>query len=159
MAIEQNELSLEPASAADEAFLLSLYADVRAPEMAFLPLPEAQKGLFLQSQFHAQEAQYRSAYPDADFLIICQGGTQIGRFSLVREQTRIHAIDLAVLSDWRGQGIGTAVFQQLLDEAKEKGVPVTLSVAMGNPAIRLYERLGFTLEEEQPPYQTMKWRP
>jgi len=39
------------------------------------------------------------------------------------------------------------------------GRPVTLHVERLNPALRLYQRLGFRIEEESPFYLLMAWRP
>jgi ribosomal protein S18 acetylase RimI-like enzyme len=44
----------------------------------------------------------------------------------------------------RGQGVGTRLLQRLLDTAVADRVPaLSLSVESDNPAIRLYERVGF----------------
>ena len=43
----------------------------------------------------------------------------------------------------RGMGVGTKILQALLSRCKTRYTGVSLSVRMENPAIRLYERLGF----------------
>lgn len=45
---------------------------------------------------------------------------------------------------YRGQGVGTATLSALLEMAREHFPGVSLSVRETNPAVRLYERLGFT---------------
>jgi ribosomal protein S18 acetylase RimI-like enzyme len=50
---------------------------------------------------------------------------------------------LAVMPERRGQGIGTALMQTLLDYADVRYTQVSLSCDPRNPAMRLYERLGF----------------
>ncbi len=45
---------------------------------------------------------------------------------------------------YRGQGVGTATLSALLDVAREHFPGLSLSVRETNPAVRLYERLGFT---------------
>jgi ribosomal protein S18 acetylase RimI-like enzyme len=52
-------------------------------------------------------------------------------------------LSMAVLTDWRGLGVGTLLLQQLLDALPPRFQRVTLSVSASNPARRLYERLGF----------------
>ncbi len=49
----------------------------------------------------------------------------------------------AVLPSYRNRGIGTQIIRQLLDEVAKLYPQVSLSVREENPAIRLYERLGF----------------
>ena len=50
---------------------------------------------------------------------------------------------IAVLPDYTGQGIGTALMQHLLAAAKIRYEVVALNVRGDNPAVRLYQRLGF----------------
>lgn len=49
----------------------------------------------------------------------------------------------AVLPGYEGRGIGTAMIEGLLIEAGDRYDTVVLSVRVGNPAVRLYERVGF----------------
>jgi ribosomal protein S18 acetylase RimI-like enzyme len=53
-------------------------------------------------------------------------------------------LSVAVVEEARGRGIGTGLLRALLDRAREERVSVvSLSVEGDNPALRLYERLGF----------------
>lgn len=53
-------------------------------------------------------------------------------------------LGLAVLDEYRGQGVGTALMQALLTELRQQQTAqVSLSVDPSNPVVRLYERLGF----------------
>ena len=54
-------------------------------------------------------------------------------------------LSVAVLPRHRGRGIGTSLVHGLLAVAREHFLAVSLSVSTTNPAVRLYERLGFTL--------------
>lgn len=57
-------------------------------------------------------------------------------------------MDLALVADARGQGLGTALLQGLLADADAEGRTVVLHVARDNPAQRLYLRLGFVVTGE-----------
>ncbi|MET0792936.1 MAG: GNAT family N-acetyltransferase [Polyangiaceae bacterium] len=49
----------------------------------------------------------------------------------------------------RGQGIGSETLAQLIAECRERAVAgISLSVRAENPAVRLYQRLGFETIEE-----------
>ena len=48
----------------------------------------------------------------------------------------------------RGQCIGTAVVKALMEEAVRADLALTLGVVKANPAVRLYERLGFRITHE-----------
>jgi GNAT superfamily N-acetyltransferase len=52
---------------------------------------------------------------------------------------------IAVQPDFTGQGIGTALMQNLLTMAKSRYQVVALNVRADNPAVRLYQRLGFEI--------------
>lgn len=56
----------------------------------------------------------------------------------------IPELTVAVVADHRGRGLGTRLIEAVLRSARERDVElVSLSVDPDNPAVRLYERLGF----------------
>lgn len=66
----------------------------------------------------------------------------------------IPVLGIAVLPGWRGQGIGTALMRRLL-EGPAGRAPISLNVAKGNPAQRLYERMGFVVVKKEGSSLTM----
>jgi ribosomal protein S18 acetylase RimI-like enzyme len=67
----------------------------------------------------------------------------VGWLVVHKTAAEIHVVDIAVMPERRGSGIGTIVLEELLAESDRNGIPVRLSVNVTNPAARLYERLGF----------------
>lgn len=64
-------------------------------------------------------------------------------------------LSIAVLPEYRSQGIGTQLLARLF--GSECGVsPVSLSVSLGNLAVRLYERFDFAVISESAESLTMK---
>jgi ribosomal protein S18 acetylase RimI-like enzyme len=58
-------------------------------------------------------------------------------------------IAIALFEPYRNQGIGTRMMEQMVELMKAEGyAQVSLSITKGNPAIRLYMRLGFTVIDE-----------
>lgn len=106
-------------------------------------------------QHRAREASYRQQFPGAEDCVVLVDGSPVGRLLVAREPGLTRVVDIALVPGVRGRGIGTAVLRAVLGA----GVPVRLHVEMGNPARRLYERLGFTVRAEAPPYQELEWRP
>lgn len=54
------------------------------------------------------------------------------------------SFSISVVEPYRGRGIGTALMRRMLEELKDGGYArASLSVQKENPALRLYERLGF----------------
>ena len=55
----------------------------------------------------------------------------------------------ALYPEYRGQGIGTELLRAMMDALEREGVrQVSLSVQKGNPAVRLYRRVGFRIVRE-----------
>ena len=55
----------------------------------------------------------------------------------------IPELAIAVIPSCRGQGIGTELLAQVLDQANGQVPAISLNVRQGNAALRLYERAGF----------------
>jgi GNAT superfamily N-acetyltransferase len=56
---------------------------------------------------------------------------------------RTPEISIGVLARARSQGVGMALLRSLIDEARRRRLGLCLNVRDTNPALRLYERLGF----------------
>ena len=124
--------------------------------MARLPLSAEQKAGFLRMQFAAQSRHFHGSYPQATFSLILLDTVPAGRLYIDRRPDEICILDIALLPEHRGVGIGTAVLQDVLREADGARQRVTLQVARGNPARRLYERLGFVTTSEDEVYLALE---
>ena len=128
----------------DIEFLLRLYWTTRADEMAMVTdWTDEQKDAFVRMQFQAQHAWYQEHYGDAQFDLVLVGGIPAGRLYVHRRATEIRLVDISLLPEYRNGGIGTTLLRELFEESAESGKPVTIHVEKYNPAMRLYERLGF----------------
>ena len=72
---------------------------------------------FLDLQFQAQHTHYQKHFPEASYQIIVQVGEPIGRLYLDRRPEELRIIDIALLPEQRGGGIGGALMRRILDEA------------------------------------------
>jgi ribosomal protein S18 acetylase RimI-like enzyme len=127
--------------------------------MALVNWTGEEKDNFLRMQFRAQDKYYKEIYPEAQFQIIHLDDKPIGRLYTHRRVNEIRIIDIALLPEFRKRGIGSTLLQEVLEEAKERNLPVSIHVERFNPAIRLYERLGFHQVEDQGVYYLMEWIP
>ncbi|HWF35637.1 MAG TPA: GNAT family N-acetyltransferase [Solirubrobacteraceae bacterium] len=152
-------LALRRATAADEAFLYRVYASTRADELAGTGWDEDAKEAFLRMQYEAQARSYRAAHPDACFDLVLVHGTPAGRLCVDRDGAAIHVVDIALLPEHRGRGVGTQLLGALLAEAAGAARRVTLSVERSNPAARLYARLGFEVVRPGDVYSELEWSP
>lgn len=152
-------VGLRAASSQDEPFLRTLYASIRADELAQVPWTDEQKRAFTDMQFTAQDQYYREHYPTAQFLVIEQGGVPIGRLYVDRWPREIRIMDIALLPEFRGLGIGTKLIRKLQEEAASAAKALSIHVEKFNPALRLYQRLGFRPKEDKEVYLLMEWQP
>jgi ribosomal protein S18 acetylase RimI-like enzyme len=148
---------LRRAVAGDRDFLRSLYATTRADELAVVPWTDAEKAAFLDMQFAAQDAGYGGSYPGGRSLIVELDGRPVGRLFTARLSGEIRIVDIALLPEHRGRGIGTQLVREVMAEAAADGSAVTLHVEQWNPARRLYGRLGFRVVEQRGIHDLMQW--
>ena len=152
-------ITLRPVQPDDEAFLFDLYAGTRREEMAAWGLDEVMLAQILRMQFAGQQGAYRVHFPKADHHIILRHERPIGRLLVDRTGAEMLLVDVALVAEARGSGIGTRLLRALQAEAVEKGVPLRLKVVLTNPARRLYQRLGFVGLDDDGVYEQMEWRP
>ena len=153
--MQRFEIHRCPIENADLAFLQALYASTRVVELASLPWDQATKDAFLAQQFYAQHCHYQEHYREAEFSLVLQGGQPIGRLYLFRGPTTHNLMDLSLLPNWRGRGIGSHLLSLLVQEADTAGKAIRLYVEPDNPARRLYERFGFGITCQHPIYLEM----
>jgi ribosomal protein S18 acetylase RimI-like enzyme len=143
---------LRQAEPGDREFLYRVYASTRAEELAVVPWDDSEKDAFLRAQFDAQDRWYREHYAGASFDVVLIDGEPAGRLYVYRSAAEIRIVDIALLPERRGRGVGTALLRDLLAEADAAGKRVTIHVERFNPALRLYERLGFAVAEDKGVY-------
>ncbi len=154
--IEARAVQLRSVTAADESFLLSLFAEQRRPALAVTGWTDAEQDAFLASQFALQSKAYTAGFPSGEFHLITWQGQPIGRLYVAQLEDEIRVVDLALIPSFRGQGIGTYLLQTIVSRADTARLKVRFHVEIRNPARRLYERLGFKLVLEHGPYLLME---
>lgn len=153
-------LSTRPTTDQDEAFLCALYGSTREQEMALVDWTPEQKDEFIRMQFQARSRSYAASFPHAERSIAVADGIDVGAWILDRRSAEIRVVDVAILPAHRGQGFGTELMNRVLGEAFSSGREVSLSVDRQSPAQRLYERLGFAVENQEDPVRLeLRWVP
>ncbi|MEU4194498.1 GNAT family N-acetyltransferase [Kribbella sp. NPDC026611] len=98
--------------------------------------------------------------PTTSVNVVEQHGKPVGRLRITRFPDLIELSGIQLLPRVQGQGIGTAIIQNLQAEAAARGVPLRLNVEQNNPAARrLYHRLGFTQIAQDGPEAILQWPP
>src|SRR5262249_48765737 len=152
-------VSFRPIRPDDEAFLYEVYASTRTEELALVDWDDAHKAAFLHMQCAAQHQFYQERYTKTDLLLMLRDAVPVGHLSIARWQDEIRMVDIALLPPSRNGGIGSAILRDLLAEAAAAHQPVRIHVEKFNPALRLYERLGFVSIEDKGVYLFMEWSP
>ena len=153
--------SLRRATVEDYEDLVRVYASERAAELEQVTWwDDAQKLDFCRSQYGAQKLEYDARYPDAEYDVILVEGRTAGRIWVGRGEEEIRLLDIALLPEFRGQGIGAVLVGALIEEARSAGKRLRHMVFVLNEhARRFYERHGFRVFEEVGGYLHMEWKP
>jgi ribosomal protein S18 acetylase RimI-like enzyme len=149
---------LRPETEADVEFLAGLYASTREEELRPVEWSDEVKKAFLRSQFDAQSLHYKEHYSAAEYWVIEREGQPVGRLYLHYQPKDLRIVDIALMPEHRRHGIGGTILRQLLADAAVTGRAVSLHVEKNNPALRLYQDLGFNVIGEHGYYFLLEWR-
>lgn len=154
-------IGLRPVADADVPFLDAVYASTRTQELAPLGWSAQQVDAFLSMQARAQRLDWWRNYDTRQFAVIELDGEPVGRLFVERRRDELRIVDIALLPDWRGRGIGSALLAGVFAQADRDGLPVRIHVEAENPAQRLYQRLGFRFAgtDAGPVYRLMERPP
>ena len=152
-------VTLRPITDTDLDFLHRLYATTREDELKQVPWTPEQKAAFVRQQFEAQHAFWRENYADTSWDLILGDGEPIGRLYVARWPEDIRIVDIALVPEHRGGGVGTRLIRQIFAEGDASGRKVSIHVEVFNPARRLYERPGFVQAGDRGVYLLMERPP
>lgn len=142
---------------ADETFLFELYCSLH-PEFLQLGLSHAQLQSLLKLQYDARESAYRLRCRAEEHQIIVYNEKRAGRIMVSRRAEVFHLVDIALLPEFRNLGIGESLLRQFIEEAEREKASASLNVETQNPALLLYQRLGFEIVNEQNGYYLMRFK-
>jgi len=152
----QTDIGLRASQESDREFLHAVFASTRTEEFANAGWGAGEISALLASQFEIQDAYYRRHNPRARFDVILSGAAPIGRLYHDWSGSEARVIDIALLPQHRGAGIGGRLMHALVAGAAERGMPVSLYVEIHNPVRSLYGRLGFVATGESGIYVQMR---
>jgi ribosomal protein S18 acetylase RimI-like enzyme len=145
---QEPDFCLRPAEQGDYPFALALYLEGAKEHLTKI-------GRWDEDRF---VALFHQGYKQGQTRIICVGGQVVGFIQVVDFTDRLYLRQLHLIDGFRGRGIGSTLVGAELKRAAETGRPVTLDVMHGNPARRLYVRLGFESTGKDPDKEQMIWR-
>lgn len=107
----------------------------------------------MQDDFFFQELKEHDG-----FQIIQYNKEPCGYALFEEEPDCIKAWELVILPEFQNLGIGSAMLNKIMNIAKEKNLPVKLSVLKENKAAELYAKLGFVKAGETETHYEMEWK-
>ena len=152
-------VSFRKIKASDLLFIEKVFRSTREKELGYTNWSEQQKHAFVVMQSMAQEADYKKKFPGAFFEIMLFKNKPAGRLYTNETANEIQLIDISLLPEYRGNGIGTVILSGLIKRSEDKQIPVTLHVLPDNPALKLYQRMGFKHIRDDGQHWFMERRP
>jgi ribosomal protein S18 acetylase RimI-like enzyme len=154
-----SKISLRLVTEADSGFIEKVYFSTRIDEFVMLGWQPEQLEAFLKMQSDYQQRAYKMQFPAAENSLILHAENPVGRMIVDRTADYLLLVDIALLTEYRGNGIGAFLIRQLQEEAAEANKPLLLEVEKANiKAKKLYESLGFTINGETDLRIGMKWK-
>ena len=142
------DFRLRPGKPGDYSFAIALYLDGAKRHLSKI-------GRWNERRLRLK---FRKGYKLGQARVICVGEKAVGWIQVVDFVGRLYLRQLHLIPAYRRQGIGTRLIKDLLRRAHAQGKPVTLDVMHGNPARRLYLRLGFRQTSQDADKKQMIWR-
>ncbi|MFM0221222.1 GNAT family N-acetyltransferase [Paraburkholderia dipogonis] len=137
MSVQEPAFTLRPALDTDEAFLFELRKATMMEHLARVGEP---------SDDTEHRARLLHRYDTAR--VICIDGAPAGLLKAHRTDAEWVVVQVQITPALQGRGIGERALRTVLRAAQADALPVTLKVLKGNPAQRLYKRLGFEIVGE-----------
>jgi GNAT superfamily N-acetyltransferase len=139
-----------PATLVDHAFLRELH------HTAYRDVVVRQFGSWDE---RAQDDWFEKGLSLAVMSVVEVDGVPVGAIGLSSAPDCLHLIELQILPHWQDRGLGSALLDRQLSEARARGVPIRLRVLLENRARTLYERKGFLITGETETHYLMEWKP
>jgi ribosomal protein S18 acetylase RimI-like enzyme len=95
-----------------------------------------------------QEASFTTWFNPGEVSIITADGADVGWLQQRQAGDSIFLGSIYIIPAMQRNGIGTHVIRALLSQAEQQSQAVTLAVMKINPAVSLYQRLGFRITHE-----------
>ena len=142
------QIALRPASAQDFEYCKRLY---------FAGMKKIIEEL--QLNWAAQAVSFREQWALSQVRIITVDSSDVGWLQSAMQDDGLFVAQIFVDGPFRRKGIGTEVMHCLIGEAARLNQAVRLAVVKTNPALRLYQRLGFQTTHEDDGKFSMKGDP
>jgi ribosomal protein S18 acetylase RimI-like enzyme len=159
-------MNLRPARPEDEPFLRQLRGQVDADRLFMnqwggQEADEVRREI-LDLQFRAQSAHHKllKAQWETHENVIEMDGAPVGRFVVSGGRLELRLVEIAIVREWRGKGIGEFIIRNTMEECARSGRFLSLMVEKTNVrALKLYQTLGFSAAADMGHHVLLQWVP
>jgi ribosomal protein S18 acetylase RimI-like enzyme len=161
IATPRGEVTLRAERPEDDGFLFRLFKLNNIGILHQAGLPQATIDQLIVMQHRSQKAAYRGMFASALFWIVVREGEPIGRYIEHVEDSAIYIVDVALLPDHQGQGIGPALVRATQLACELRGLCARAKVMLNNVhSLKMLSRLGFVDSgADAHAYTTLFWFP
>ena len=131
------KLKLVKAEESDKNFLIGLRKSTMIEHLE-------KAGIYLSEEQHISRVnfKYENTY------LIYTSNQKVGMLKYIENENSIEILQLQIIPDYQGLGIGKRIINQVTDICKISNKILTLKVLKENPAKHLYQNIGFTIVGE-----------
>lgn len=104
-----------------------------------------------------QRNRFAAHFDPAASHIVVAYGRDVGQLSVERQTEAYNLNGIYLLPAYQSQGLGGLIIRDVLSRAQVIGKAVQLQVIIGNPALHLYERLGFCVIDKTDSHFIMRF--
>ncbi|WP_199155576.1 GNAT family N-acetyltransferase [Chromobacterium sp. ASV23] len=152
-------LSLRPVRSGDEACINRIYRSAR-PDLLLIDGEADLIETVQRQQFQVLQMGAGQQFPNAMHFMVEKVGSAVGVVMVDFGHNEVRIIFLAMLPEARGKGYGKVVLQGLQQAARQVCCPLAAVVWHNNgQARKLYQSLGFVLEEPGAMADKLVWYP
>ena len=110
---------------------------------------------YVEKNYSWNPQLFRDRFISDEYQVIEIDNIVIGFMKIISSEAKIYLGEIQISKDFQNQGIGTSLIQSVIQEARSNNKKLWLKVLKGNPAKKLYQRLGFTKLKESSTHSIM----
>lgn len=98
---------------------------------------------YVEQNYSWNDKLFKNNFVPDDYIVLQKHKEIIGFLKIAPQNNSLYLGEIQIKCTYQNRGIGTTVLKFIIDRFSEKYRRIWLQVLKGNPAIRLYRRLGF----------------
>lgn len=114
---------------------------------------------YVEQVYPWQPNLFRANFVPQEYQVLESNRQIIGFFKIVVNNEDIYLGEIQICSEYQNRGIGTQLLRSIIKKSQITNCRIWLKVIKGNPAINLYQRLGFKIFQESTTHLYLEFLP